>query len=321
VRKFQPLFLLIAIGPLLLGEQTPARSVLETHENTKYNPAPSQPFYLKTREGLEIPRVNAGEEITSYTGFSLCYDELHEQASWVAYELTASETNARYQRSNQFYVDPAIRTGTAENSDYKYSGYDRGHLAPAADMSWSIKAMKESFYYSNISPQTASFNRGIWSRLEKQIRTWAVEREAVYIVTGPILRVGLNTIGNNRVSIPDSFYKVVLDFSEPTIQGIGFIIPQSQSGGSIQAYAVPIEQVEQITGIDFFPLLPTDVQEKIERQNCIPCWSWDTQAPPSDRVNAKTSTSVQCSGLTKSGNRCKRMTKNPNGQCYQHGGH
>ncbi len=223
---------------------------------------------------LEIPRIKPNEKVIHRTGFSFSYNEDHEQANWVAYELTRQETTKIYHRTNRFKSDPLVETGTANDNDYKGSGLDRGHLAPAADMSWSLSTMRESFYYSNISPQYPSFNRGIWKVLEDQTRTWAIENEAVYIVTGPVLNAPFSTIGKNKVSIPKYFYKVILDYREPIIKGIGFIIPNTKSNLGIQSYALSIDSVEKFAGIDFFPALPDHQEKIIESSLDLKLWTW-----------------------------------------------
>jgi len=221
---------------------------------------------------IEIPKTSSHDIIIYHIGYALLYNEEHEQANWVAYELTKEETFSKYKRSNNFLEDPKVQTGTAKDADYSKSGYDRGHLAPAADMGWSEIAMEESFYYSNISPQKPGFNRGIWKKLEEKVRNWAIENNTIYIVTGPILTSGLSTIGPNKVSIPKYYYKVILDYSQPQIKGIGFILPNESSDKPLQNYAVTIDSVEKFSGLDFFPTLP-DAQEKtIESSICISCW-------------------------------------------------
>jgi endonuclease G len=204
---------------------------------------------------LEIPKTLPKDEVIAHAGYSLLYNEAHEQASWVAYELTAKETKKIYDRTDRFLVDPKVKKGSANDKDYQGSGYDRGHLAPAADMTWSIESITESFYYSNMSPQVPYFNRVIWKALEERVRSWAVENDALYIVTGPVLRKGLPTIGANRVSIPEYYYKVILDYRDPVVKGIGFIMPNMTSTVPLQAYAVSIDSVEVLTGLDFFPSL------------------------------------------------------------------
>lgn len=267
---------------------------------------------------LEIPKTNPNEIIITHTGFVLFYNELHEQASWVAYELTKGETNKIYERTDKFLVDPKVKTRTANDKDYAGSGYDRGHLAPAADMGWAETAMAESFYYSNITPQTPSFNRGVWKRLEELVRTWAIENNSVYLVTGPVLTSGLITIGSNKISVPNYFYKVILDYTEPSVKGIGFLIPNTGSNESLQQYAVSIDSVEKFTGIDFFPSLPDEQEELIEKTLCIKCWTWKSTKTTSEKEENKTSISVQCGGKTKAGDRCKNKTLNESGYCYLH---
>ena len=270
---------------------------------------------------LEYPAVLPNEKIISHTGYSFVYSEEHEQAKWIAYELTKEETNSLFERTDKFLADPMVSTGTAENSDYANSGYDKGHLAPAADMGWSAVSMKESFYFSNMSPQLPGFNRGVWKRLEELMRSWASDYSAIYIVTGPVLKSGLPTIGGNRVSIPLEYYKVILDYTQPEIHAIGFILPNASSSASLNTFAVSIDEVESRTGIDFFPTLPDDQETKLEKEVCQTCWHWQaSKATNGSGSNQKTETSVQCSGTTKAGDRCKRMTSSENGRCYQHGG-
>lgn len=157
-----------------------------------------------------------------------------------------------------------IPTGSAESGDYKGSRYDKGHLAPAADMAWDSTAMCESFYMSNMSPQLPAFNRGIWKRLEDQVRDWAIENQEIWIVTGPVLRDDLPTIGTNHVSVPEYFYKVIIDIKEPDFKGIGFILPNKGSKEPLTAFAVTIDSVEALTGLDFFPGLPDSLEKLIE---------------------------------------------------------
>ncbi len=267
---------------------------------------------------LEIPKTQTKEVVISHTGYSLSYNETHEQANWVAYELTNEETNKIWERADKFLTDPKVKTGTANDKDYSGSGYDRGHLAPASDMGWSTTAMAESFYYSNVSPQDPSFNRGIWKRLEELVRTWAVDNKSVFITTGAVLTTGLSTIGSNKVSVPKYFYKVILDYNEPSIKGIGFIIPNNGSKEPLQTFAVNIESVEKMTGIDFFPLLPDDQENIIESNLNIKAWTWKSSKTSDEKE--KLSASVQCKGMTKKGAQCKNKTLNTSGYCYLHEG-
>lgn len=223
---------------------------------------------------LEIPAIMPADTVIIHTGFSLLYNEKYEQAKWVAYELTKVETYKVAERTNRFIIDLKVSTHTANNKDYKSSGYDKGHLAPAGDMSWSAQSMYESFYFSNISPQVPAFNRGIWKKLEELVRLWAIENEAIYIITGPIIGNNPSTIGANKVAVPDYYFKVILDYTYPSIKGIGFILPNAGSQEKLQYFALSIDEVEKITGIDFFPLIPDEQENNIEKTLCISCWEW-----------------------------------------------
>lgn len=268
-------------------------------------------------EGIEIPKCNPADVI-HHAGYSLLYDENYEQARWVAYELTAEETIKSFYRTDKFIVDPEIKTGSATGVDYSGSGYDRGHLAPAADMAWSAITMTESFYYSNMSPQEPGFNRGIWKRLEDLVRTWAVENKAIYVVTGPILEKGLKTIGTDEVAVPKYFYKVILDYTDPSIKGIGFIMPNCSQSGALQNFTVSIDSVESVTGIDFFCKLPDTEESKVEKTCLIDEWQWTSTQYATMTNIKKSNASVQCHGMTKAGNRCKNKTLNVSGYCYLH---
>ena len=263
---------------------------------------------------LEIPFFRQGEQVITHSGYTLSYNEAAEQANWVAYELTAQETQKAFERTNKFLVDPAVSTGSATDTDYKKSGFDRGHLAPAADMGWSSTTMIESFYFSNMSPQLPGFNRGIWKNLESLVRSWANENESIYVVTGPVFTNGMSTIGANQVAIPNYYYKVILDYQEPSLKGIGFILPNASSSLPLQHFAVSIDSVEKVTGIDFFHLLEDKQEALLEKTFCTPCWSWKSTS----KSYKSNTTGVQCSGITKKGARCRRTTSNANGRCHQH---
>jgi endonuclease G len=281
---------------------------------------------------LELPKHSASDQVIWHSAYTLCYSEKHEQASWVAYELTRAETQKAAERSNKFMVDPLVKTGSATDADYKASGYDRGHLAPAADMSWSVKTMQESFYYSNMSPQVPSFNRGIWKQLEELVRDWAIAEDTLFVVTGPLLHDGLPAIGANKVSIPEFYYKAILDVSGKSPKGIAFILPNRAGNNTLQSYAVSIDSLEKASGIDFFYQLNDAREHDLENHVCLTCWEWnaasdtkhgaperrETQVTEKKPAKPSGDKSVQCSGRTKSGARCKRTTTSASGKCYQH---
>ena len=221
---------------------------------------------------LEIPKFSEDMEIISYRGFTLSYSEEHEQPWWVAYELDINKLSGSIKRSNRFRIDPKVVKGSANLSDYKKSGFDRGHLAPAADMKWSKVAMDDSFLMSNISPQVPGFNRGIWKKLESVVRRWTNDNEKIYVVTGPVLINKYSTIGSNNVSVPNFFYKVIFDNKGPEKKGIGFVLPNEKSTNNLKDFSMNIDSVESITGIDFFHLLVDSFEDSIERSLDLSQW-------------------------------------------------
>ncbi len=225
---------------------------------------------------IELPATVGDHQIIEHFAYTLSYNEEHEQADWVAYELTKEEaTTTTYERTDDFRADPDVSTGSADLSDYQptQSTYARGHMAPAADFRWSEKAMSESFYMSNMSPQVHAFNEGKWLYLEMEERHWAEIYNGVYVVTGPVLRSGLPTIGSHKVSVPEMYYKVILDLDEE--KGIGFLMPNQYIEDTFKNYAVSIDKVEAATGLDFFPALDDKTEENIESILNMSLWDFE----------------------------------------------
>jgi endonuclease G, mitochondrial len=196
--------------------------------------------------------------------YRLSYNEQHEQANWVAYELTADETISTVGRTDDFRPDPLIPSGTATKEDYKGSGFDRGHLAPAGDMAWNNTAMTESFYFSNMSPQVPSFNRGIWKKLEEKVRKWAKGFGAIKIYTGPVLQDSLPIIGDNEVSVPEYYFKTLIVYNDSVQQGIAFLMKNEKSKLPTDSFIVTIDSIELLTGFDFYDKLSDSIQTKLE---------------------------------------------------------
>lgn len=227
---------------------------------------------------LEIPLCpastcgeNPGDhEIHVYSGFSLCFRNSYKDAEWVSYTLTQEKLIKNARRTNKFIEDKNISTGSAKLSDYKASGYDRGHLAPAADMAWSEQSENESFLMSNMTPQVPQFNRGIWKELESQVRKYAQNLDFLIVATGPVLEKQpeeYSTIGQSKVCVPEYFYKVLLAKDrDGKWQSIGFIIPNEKSEQDIFSYKVCVNEVEAKTGIDFFSALDDSIEEEVESQ-------------------------------------------------------
>lgn len=227
---------------------------------------------------LEIPRCpaticgeNGGDhEVHKYSGFSLCFRNSYKDAEWVSYTLTQEKLIKNARRTNKFIEDKNISTGSAKLSDYKASGYDRGHLAPAADMAWSEQSENESFLMSNMTPQVPQFNRGIWKELEAQVRKYAQSLDFLVIATGPVLEKQpeeYSSIGQSKVCVPEYFYKVLLAKDKGgNWQSIGFILPNEKSEQDIFAYKVCVNEVEERCGIDFFSALDDSIEEEVESQ-------------------------------------------------------
>lgn len=221
---------------------------------------------------IEEPKQNKNNIYIKHYAYSLVYNEQHKQADWVAYKLNNYQMVSKYKRTNRFIVDTLIHSGTATNSDYAKSGYDRGHLAPAADMTWDKQAMYESFYYSNITPQLPQFNRGIWKKLESKVRHWATQYDSIYVCTGPVFTNTTKHIGVNYVTIPSHFYKSIVIYNDTIKQGIGFVFPHKKCKDNIFNYAVTIDSIEQLINHNLYYTLPNRHEKKIEREFEIDYW-------------------------------------------------
>ena len=201
------------------------------------------------------PICNEDVEVIYHKAMVLGYNEKHEQAQWVSHIVLPDVEKGNVSRTNNFRKDKLITSGTACKADYWYSGYDRGHLAPSADFRWSKTALSESYFYSNMAPQLPELNREKWAELENAIREYVIENKIqVYVVTGGILHDSLPIMRNedreNDVSIPNLFYKVILDNANH--RGIGFVMPNGICNYPIMSYAISIDSVEALTGINFF---------------------------------------------------------------------
>jgi endonuclease G len=227
-----------------------------------------------------LPKVHEGEELIEHPGHMLVFDDRHKQSKWVAHIATPDLITGNLARIDSFEVDPKVSTGTAVTTDYWYSGYDRGHLVPSADMRWNIDALKATYLYSNISPQKPELNRESWAELEDWVRRYVnFSKRRVYVVTGPVLREGLPHMEKpnreNDVSIPEYFYKVIADLDSDEPIGIAFLQANGTNEYPTISYAVTIDSVEALTGIDFFASLPPDLQQRIESSFDAKAWYAD----------------------------------------------
>lgn len=252
---------------------------------------------------LPVPAPN----LVKHTYYTLSYNEDYEQANWVYYTLTDSMIiNSDEERTNRFKEDKMVATKSAKPSDYSRSGYDKGHLCPAGDMGFDHTAMEESFLMSNMSPQAPDFNRGIWKDLETQVREWARDEHKLYIVTGPIFKDDKGTIGADKVEVPGYYYKVIYD---PTDQPkmIAFVLPNEGSSRPITDFAVPADQVEQLTGFDFFSQLPDDQENWLESKARLAGWFKGYTAEPTPEF-----TQPQAKGNAPEGVNARNKTQRDN---------
>ena len=228
-----------------------------------------------TKINYALPKATE-TNIINHSAYSFKYNEHHEQAEWVAYKITKSQLEiVKCERTNDFRIDPKVITKSATLADYVGSGFDRGHLAPAAIFKWSKIAMSESFYMSNISPQLPSFNRGIWKRLEYLIRCWALRYDELFVVTGPLLKPNIlyKSIGENKITVPNFYFKAIID--KRNQKGIAFLIPNKKSNENLLVFALAIDELEKITNIDFFHQLNNKIEQKIESQSDWSNWKFN----------------------------------------------
>ena len=248
------------------SDERPSGSATDNNGVPASVPAGKTRFDFEKQVDFILPSFRPDDQIVRHEGYSLRFRDQYKQADWVAYPLLPEEINGSIDRDgSSFRPDPAVSTGSALPSDYTRSGYDRGHLAPAGDFKFSRRMMQETFYMSNVSPQAPQFNRGIWKELEELTRRWALRDNGLYVVTGPVLKPGLPTIGRaTEVSVPGEFYKVILYCNKPDVRMIGFLLDNEASNSSLKQFVVPVDQIEQLTGIDFFPKIPDDLERQLE---------------------------------------------------------
>ncbi|UMB55519.1 DNA/RNA non-specific endonuclease [Lutibacter sp. A64] len=220
-----------------------------------------------------LPSSTTGQ-IVHHNNYSLSYNEKHEQAEWVAYILKDSHISSTNFKRPYFEKDSKVKTKSAHYKNYSNSGYDKGHLCPAGDRKFSKSAFNETFLTSNISPQEHQFNAGVWNRLEQKTRYWATKYKNLYIVTGGILENSAKTIGSEKVTVPNYFYKIILDFQEPEIKAIAFLIPHENSEKALYKFVTSIDKIEELTGIDFFPKLEDSVENKLETSTNYLNWNF-----------------------------------------------
>ena len=237
-----------------------------------------------------FPTQTNGTKLIEYTYYGLSYSDEYKQAEWTIYEIRKDREFGLFDRTDRFIYDP--KHVSAIEQDYKGSGYDKGHLVPANDCSFSEIAMKESFYLTNISPQDPSFNRGLWKKLESLITVWGRSGH-IYVVTGPVLGMNncIEKIGDNNVCVPKEYYKVIYDPKEEKM--IAFVLSNEKGDKDLNFYVCSVRELENKTGIDFFHGLDDELEEKLESKINKKAWSFSTHKNEKSDKNRK-SYSAKC---------------------------
>ena len=225
-------------------------------------------------DNLSLGVPGKADQIIDREGYALGYDYDWKIPRWVTYRLTLDEiANPAVGRNDDFRPDPMLKRGAAQLEDYRGSGHDRGHMAPAADMKWSPSAMRESFFLSNMVPQNHDNNAGIWNDIEITVRGFAVNEGSVFVTTGPLVSERHSSIGRGRVAVPDGLWKVVYDETPPE-KMIAFYVPNKPMTGKPSQYACSVDKIEQMTGLDFFPKMPKEKQGRLEAACDVSAWHW-----------------------------------------------
>lgn len=236
-------------------EQTAAK-----HEIT---PSLTAQLQLVSKEGLQ--QVN-------YDGFTVYFNEQWHLPACVAYELTDAESQGSFPRKDNWATDDTVK-GCPVTADYRYSGYDRGHMAPAGDLKWSEKALRQSFYLTNACPQNHSLNEGAWNKLETKVREWAQRDSALIVLTGPIVsKRDTKTVGETGIRVPGAFYKIILAHHENPMRVIAFVYPNERNNGDLASHATTVRDIEHRTGINFFECLPQEEQDSLETAIYLNSW-------------------------------------------------
>lgn len=272
------LYLIASIGVIItyfLNKNKTGVIVEKKPADTTVSDIKKDSVYQEVQEISEkyLP-TSTTHQLVFHQNFALSYNEKYEQAEWVFYEAKALKNKGGDFKRPYFIQDPKVKTGSADWKNYRKSGYDKGHLCPAGDMKFSKQAFEDTFYTSNISPQKKDFNAGVWNRLEQKVRYWADKYDGIYVVTGGVLSEGLKTIGNEKVSVPNYFYKVLLDVDNGNYRMIAFLVPHENCQKPLYEFVVSVDEIEKKTGIDFFPILPDSIENKLEKSSDYKSWSF-----------------------------------------------
>ena len=300
-------FLLAVVGAYpFAAKGGPAVSLLQSRnvpaEKAGLTKREKRPRTTETaqRSSYEIPRltVRRSEQILTREGYTTSYNAQTKQANWVAWHLTREHTEGAFRRKGVpyydadgqavgigrvdketvrgcYFVDRSVKRPRQEHSDWsgaKKQNLNHGHLCPAADNRWSKKAMNQSFLLTNMCPQDIDLNAGDWEKLERRCRGWAKHYGDVYIAAGPVFYGrSRQTMGKNRIAVPDAFFKVVLCMKGKP-KALGFIYPNDGTPHPMEHYVMAVDEVERVTGIDFFAQLPDNIERTVEATADLRKW-------------------------------------------------
>jgi len=222
-----------------------------------------------------LPKIDDDGFLVFHSAMALFYVDKWGQSKWVVHMILPDIAVGVETRTNNFRRDSLIDAQMPDRIDYLNSGYDRGHLAPSADFRWSKRALSESYFYSNMSPQKPHFNRGKWAQLEDFLRQYVINTgHSIFVVTGGVLSDTIKrTIGvNKKIKVPPYFYKLALDMEANPPKAIAFLMLNGTNTKPITSYAVSIDSIEKITGIDFFYMLPDTLENRVEAMSDVSLW-------------------------------------------------
>ena len=289
ILKYAAVFLLIIGIAYIWNRLSPGAidknfDTLQSTDTTQSSESTTAPrINLKDLDKV-TPAKGMPSVVKEYEGFTVDFNPENKTPNYVAWVLQGHETVGTAERSNKFWTDFDIEN-CPDTRDYSRSGYDRGHMCPAGEQKWSSKAMHDCFVMANMCPQNHELNTGAWNTLEEMERIWARRDSAIVIVAGPIYDGSeTETIGRANVRVPSAFFKVLLAPYASPMRAIGFVYPNMNCEGNMQAYATSVDEVEKITGLDFFSALPDEIENDIEAAVSFRDWSRNRKREKSEKA-------------------------------------
>lgn len=235
----------------------------------------SQTYVLKSQEAdVKLPSEMAREITIHHKAFSLSYNTSYALPSWVSYRITKTQVNKELPFKAKYKKDPLIAIRAADKKDYKDSGYLMAQIVNYLDVLNIEGAAEETFYMSNIVPMKLAFHRHIWLGCENLIRMWVANTEGLYIIAGPIIEADapFPTMGDNKISVPSRYYKIVYD--DKNKKAVGFVFKNGTSSGTFKSFSRSVDEIEKLTGIDFFPELDETTSINVESKVDYEFWDF-----------------------------------------------